>query len=192
MLFAALAIAAATGVMAPWDEFARKLVHDWSSECATTLAFGITRLSSIAVIAACSLIVRAGLCLVGPVRTAVGMMLFMACAVGLENAFKYLLHRTRPQAFFGASPATFSLPSGHALLSLCFYGSLGGLLAAPLGTRARAAIFTLLALLVIGIGLSRVYLGVHYLSDVVAGYFLASFWIAVFWSWWGSEGPRRK
>jgi membrane-associated phospholipid phosphatase len=95
-------------------------------------------------------------------------------------------------SFFGASPATFSLPSGHALLSLCFYGSLGGLLAAPLGTRARAAIFTLLALLVIGIGLSRVYLGVHYLSDVVAGYFLASFWIAVFWSWWGSEGPRRK
>lgn len=64
-----------------------------------------------------------------------------------------------------------SLPSGHAMLSLCVYGSLAGLvLANPGARRWRGPVVAMLALLVLLIGLSRVYLAVHYPSDVLAGY----------------------
>jgi membrane-associated phospholipid phosphatase len=77
---------------------------------------------------------------------------------------------------------SYSFPSGHALYSLCFYGVLASLLAAhaPPGA-APIGIYVAAALLIAGIGLSRVYLGVHYPSDVIAGYLAAAFVIgAVF------------
>jgi len=76
------------------------------------------------------------------------------------------------------APHTYSFPSGHALCSFCFYGVLAGLLSArtkPLGW--RLLIWIAAAAMVIAIGLSRIYLGVHYPSDVVAGYLAATVWV---------------
>jgi len=64
------------------------------------------------------------------------------------------------------------------MCSFCFYGVLAGLLSArtkPLGW--RILIWFTAAALVIAIGLSRIYLGVHYPSDVVAGYLAATVWV---------------
>jgi len=59
--------------------------------------------------------------------------------------------------------AYYSFPSGHSLFSFCFYGVLAGLLAGRTGSRlGRVLTWTLAALLVAAIGLSRIYLGVHY------------------------------
>ena len=69
-------------------------------------------------------------------------------------------------------------PSGHALLSFCLYGVLAAVLAARLkGRRARALVWAAAALLVLLVGLSRLYLGVHYPSDVLAGYAAAFVWV---------------
>lgn len=67
-----------------------------------------------------------------------------------------------------------SLPSGHAMLSLCVYGALACLiLSGPGFSGRRWAAVSLLGVLVLLIGLSRVYLAVHYPSDVLAGYVAA-------------------
>ena len=111
-------------------------------------------------------------------RAAVWLAVAMAGALALDTALKFAYHRTRPSAFFGVAPHSYSFPSGHALCSFCFYGVLAGLLSKR--TKAlswRIVIWTVAAILVIAIGLSRIYLGVHYPSDVIAGYLAATVWV---------------
>ncbi len=61
-------------------------------------------------------------------RAAVWLAVAMAGALALDTALKFAYHRTRPSAFFGVAPHSYSFPSGHALCSFCFYGVLAGLL----------------------------------------------------------------
>jgi undecaprenyl-diphosphatase len=112
-------------------------------------------------------------------RAAVWLAVAMAGALALDTALKFAYHRVRPVAFFGGAPHSYSFPSGHALCSFCFYGVLAGLLSAR--TKAlswRIVIWTLAAMLVAVIGLSRIYLGVHYPSDVLGGYLGAAMWVS--------------
>lgn len=111
-------------------------------------------------------------------RAAVWLAVAMAGALALDMTLKYAYHRTRPTAFFGVAPHSYSFPSGHALCSFCFYGVMAGLLSARTKSLAwRLAIWIFAAVLVIAIGLSRIYLGVHYPSDVIAGYLAAAVWV---------------
>ncbi|MFB3918234.1 MAG: phosphatase PAP2 family protein [Terriglobales bacterium] len=72
-------------------------------------------------------------------------------------------------------PHSYSFPSGHSLFSFCIYGVLAGLLTARIRSGAlRAVIWLLAAGLITAIGTSRIYLGVHYPSDVIAGYLAAA------------------
>ncbi|MGC2697662.1 MAG: phosphatase PAP2 family protein [Candidatus Angelobacter sp.] len=111
-------------------------------------------------------------------RAAVWLAVAMVGALLLDLALKYAYHRPRPTAFFGSAPHSYSFPSGHALCSLCFYGVLAGLLSARIKSRPwRILLWTIAVLLIIAIGLSRIYLGVHYPSDVLAGYLAATVWV---------------
>jgi undecaprenyl-diphosphatase len=111
-------------------------------------------------------------------RAALWLTVAMAGSLVLDLALKYAYHRTRPTAYFGMAPHSYSFPSGHAMCSFCFYGVLAGLLSARTKPLAwRVLIWFAAAVLVIAIGLSRIYLGVHYPSDVVAGYLAAAVWV---------------
>jgi membrane-associated phospholipid phosphatase len=95
-------------------------------------------------------------------------------AQALSQLLKILIHRPRPEVFFGLTPAeTYSFPSGHSFVPAVYFGILVGVLAPR--TPWRAAVVGLAALL----GFSRVYLGYHYPSDVVAGWALAVVWLGV-------------
>jgi len=112
-------------------------------------------------------------------KAATWMIVTLAGALVLDLALKFAFHRPRPVAFFGPIPRTYSFPSGHSLFSFCFYGVLAGLLA----DRARSAwlrvlIWGIAGALVLTIGMSRIHLGVHYPSDVVAGYLVGTIWTA--------------
>lgn len=111
-------------------------------------------------------------------RGAVWLAVAMTGSLVLDLTLKYIYHRTRPTAYFGTAPHSYSFPSGHALCSFCFYGVLAGLLSARTRPLAwRVVIWVVAAALVIAIGLSRIYLGVHYPSDVLAGYLAAAVWV---------------
>jgi undecaprenyl-diphosphatase len=111
---------------------------------------------------------------------------FAAGSLGAEamaQLLKALIQRPRPEMFFGLAPAeTYSFPSGHAFVPAVFFWIAAGGLLAP--ARWRAAVVALAALL----GLSRVYLGYHYPSDVVAGWALAGAWLAL----WSMVADRRR
>jgi undecaprenyl-diphosphatase len=110
-------------------------------------------------------------------------VLFAVAALGaeaLDQIMKLLFNRPRPEPFFGlASPITHSFPSGHAMVSCCFFGVLAAILAAREPSRMkRIAIFAAAAIVVALMGFSRVYLGFHYPTDVLAGYAAAVVWLA--------------
>jgi undecaprenyl-diphosphatase len=110
------------------------------------------------------------------------MTLFVATMAGsslLNIVLKLSFHRTRPLPFFDTEiPTSFSFPSGHALMSFCFYSSMAALISAGSNSRTfRIVVWALAALLIAAVGVSRIYLGVHYPTDVVAGYTAAFIWV---------------
>lgn len=100
----------------------------------------------------------------------------------LTLILKNLIQRPRPVGsstfLYGMS---FSFPSGHALGSLVGYGMLAYVVGSTWvqGIRGRQLLGMATAVLVIAIGISRLYLGVHYFSDVVAGYAAGILWLSV-------------
>lgn len=112
-------------------------------------------------------------------RATLWLVVTILGALVLDLTLKYAFHRARPTPFFVDLPHTYSFPSGHALFSFCFYGVLAGLLMGRTQSRrARVLIWLSAATLVGAIGLSRIYLGVHYPSDVIAGYLTATLWVS--------------
>lgn len=106
--------------------------------------------------------------LIFPLQT--GLVLIVAG--GLNRWLKALIERPRPEANSLLQESSLSFPSGHAMGSVAFYGFLIYLTwrLSPKSPLLRWGISTLLLLLILAIGFSRVYLGVHYPSDVLAGY----------------------
>ncbi len=98
----------------------------------------------------------------------------------LINYLKVLFSRSRPLYEALTLARGYSLPSGHAMLSLVFYGFLAYLLLQKWRDAKGKAAAVLLAVLVLLIGGSRIYLNVHYLSDVLVGYLLGAVLLALF------------
>jgi len=99
--------------------------------------------------------------------------LWFALLVGEGLTFfeKYLFQRERPDILFRAvSESSFSFPSGHATVAVLFYGFFVYLIVKNYKSwKVRAVSFLSIILLIIFVDFSRLYLGVHYLTDVVAG-----------------------
>ena len=126
-------------------------------------------------------------------RAALWLVTTILGALVLDVALKYAFHRPRPVPFFGDVPHTYSFPSGHSLFSFCFYGVLAGILAHRTKSfRLRVFIGAMAALLIAAIGLSRIYLGVHYPSDVIAGYLTAALWVSTLVFLDRMRGGKRK
>lgn len=101
---------------------------------------------------------------------------------GASFAFllKILTHRARPSFSPLVSEGSFSFPSAHATLSIVFFGLIAYLSASFFKTQsARINIFFVWIFLVFGIGLSRLYLGVHYPTDIFAGYLTGFVWLCL-------------
>jgi len=81
---------------------------------------------------------------------------------------------TQAQPYTGAA-----FPSGHATQSAAFYAMLAVVLGAGLSSRRRAILWSAAALVVVIVGASRIYLGAHWLTDVLGGYALGVSWVAI-------------
>ena len=117
---------------------------------------------------------------------------------------KLAFQRSRPVAAVLLEPS-YSFPSGHATIAVAFYGFLGYVLIRCAAHRKlRVTLLFATGVLVLAMGLSRIGLGVHYLSDVWAGYLLGALWLIVGitlceWlsasgriRWDGATTPRRR
>jgi undecaprenyl-diphosphatase len=163
-----------------FDAAVRDWVHSFASSGPTAFFSAMTWLGSeLFLLPFGALVVWL---LVGAGRRHAAALLVLAAAGGelLDHILKLAFHRGRPSSFFGYPlPESYSFPSGHSMVSICFFGVLAAVLTARMESRAkRGAVWAAAAALVLIIGMSRIYLGVHYPSDVAAGYCAAILWVA--------------
>lgn len=163
-----------------------------TSPTGVAIAKGVSFLGSPVFIAAWGLILTGILLVRRQYPLLVGWVAALAGGSLLDVALKLLFHRPRPTWDVPLMTAHgFSFPSGHAMGSLVAYGMLAYLLVRVTHTKrqALAAIASAVGLTIL-IGLSRMYLGVHYFSDVIGGYAAGAVWLTTCIS--GLEVVRRK
>ena len=91
----------------------------------------------------------------------------------LNNILKLIIKRERPTHYRYIIEKTYSFPSGHAMASICFYGSIIVLIInSKLDKKYKYLITIFLSILIFFIGISRIYLGVHHASDIIGGWLI--------------------
>lgn len=100
---------------------------------------------------------------------------------GLNTTIKFLIKRPRPDHVFLAEASGYSFPSGHSSMALAFYGFILFLIITKCKSKVlKVLYFTVFSILILGVGLSRIYLGVHYASDVLGGFLEAGVYLIGF------------
>lgn len=176
--FAQLADEMGEGDTAGFDALVREGVHSFNAPLLTWLAVFFSFVGDWPFLTVLGVVIFAFLLYIKWKREALIFLITNAGELVLNVSLKGFYQRARPDALVDyALPPSYSFPSGHALGSFCFFGILAWILAANVETtRSKSTIYLSAALLVLAIGLSRIYLGVHYPSDVVAGYLVALVW----------------
>ncbi|MCM3116853.1 phosphatase PAP2 family protein [Neobacillus sp. MER 74] len=109
------------------------------------------------------------------------LILFVAAIVGsaiLNGILKNFFQRVRPEFHRLIEIEGYSFPSGHAMNAFTVYGIITFLLWRHItSSLGRWALIFVSMVMIIAIGISRIYLGVHYPSDIIGGYFASAFWI---------------
>jgi membrane-associated phospholipid phosphatase len=155
-------------------------LHGRATDPLTDLFHGITFLGNFVTLLAVTVVAVVVLWRRHEQKDALFVALAFAGAQLLSNGMKLVFQRDRP--FFTdplATASTYSFPSGHALVSLAVYGALALLLARRLSPLGRAIVLVAAGVLVAAIGFSRLYLGVHFLSDVLAGFAVGIAWLSL-------------
>jgi undecaprenyl-diphosphatase len=144
----------------------------------------VTSLGSIVVVTIMTLAVVGYLLLSRGRAEALWMSVAVFGGMALNDALKLAFARPRPDSVFHAARVfTASFPSGHASLSAIAYLTIGALLArSQPSVKISAYVMALAAFLTVLIGMSRVYLGVHYPTDVLGGWCVGAAWAFAWWA----------
>lgn len=160
----------------------------------------VTALGGVAVLSFVVVAVSGFLWLSGPRRATAFLLISVVTGLVISQIFKKLFDRPRPDLIaHGSYVDTASFPSGHSLMATLVYLTLAVMLARGLKRRVLKLYVTVIALvLALAVGVSRVWLGVHWPSDVLAGWILGTGW-ALFCGlaarWLGRRGiiePERE
>jgi undecaprenyl-diphosphatase len=181
IFFGWLADEALEGDARAFDDATRAAVHQLASPLLTAIMRGFSFVGSTIALSAGTIFIVIRFAMRKWKREAILFALTMIGAGLLNITLKLAFKRPRPVPFFNLSPPeTYSFPSGHSLTSAVFFGALAAILTARIKSRrVKAAIWIVSTAMFLLIGLSRIYLGVHYTTDVIAGFAAALIWILV-------------
>jgi undecaprenyl-diphosphatase len=197
MTFGEIAEHVVAGTTQAFDDAVRAAVHAQSNPIATPFMRLFTFLGSTPFISICTIALFAMFWRTGRKHRAALLGITIIGATLLMLVLKYSFHRPRPEPFFDTPLPPFdSFPSGHSMVSFCFYAALAALTAANTDTKQkRILIWACCGSLVTMIGLSRIYLGVHWPTDVICAYLAATVWVtsvAFAYHIWKHQKTKRK
>jgi undecaprenyl-diphosphatase len=162
-----------------WDVQFSRWLHEHSSSSLVSLFKVVTLAGNVVVLAVLTALL-AGFLVRRRRLDEAALLCFGALGIELLNAgLKLLFHRPRPELAY-VHLDTYSFPSGHAAGASAVYGLVLYLLARRAATSRRVVAGAAFVALVAIVGFSRLYLEVHYLSDVLAGTSLGTAWAASF------------
>lgn len=187
VLFAVLAVTLNKEGPTAFDRAVGDWIRGWRSDGLTVFCKALSPFVSTPVLAVL-LVLFAALFAFGLRRRLEPLVLIvnLAVAFGLYRWLKIVFERPRPEGEALIQATGSSFPSGNALMAASFYGLVAYMLYALWRKRKPGLAWTVAAvglLLVVAIGASRVYLGVHYPSDVLAGFAIGGAWMLVCAGW---------
>jgi membrane-associated phospholipid phosphatase len=165
----------------PLDHQVTAAIEEFHSPARDRAARAITLLGGHVFLLPATVAVVAALALRG---RRVSALLFGGVVVGgllLETALKIVYQRARPSLWPAlVTERTYSFPSGHATMATLFYGGVAAVVL-HLSPRpaVRGAALAIATLVILGVAYSRVYLGAHWTTDVVAGILIGLFWVVL-------------
>lgn len=170
------------------DSAIYRALQDLRTAPGDAVMIAITELGDTVVVVAVTVIVFLWLAWKRAWRTAAYWLVAIAGASALNTAIKMALHRARPGDLHYSGWSAFSFPSSHSTINLVLYGFLTFLIAREFRSALRVSVALGAATLIFLIGFSRLYLGAHWLSDVLGGLAFGSAWLALL----GLSYLRRK
>lgn len=159
---------------AAWWLLGEHLRQPWLTpimESFSALATPVTLLVVLCIAAAFMPVKRPGWCSV----------LNLGLVVLLNQTMKFAIQRPRPDVLRLTDVSGFSFPSGHSMAAMAVFGLLAWCVwRYEKNPRRRIALMCLLALVIVMVGISRIYLGAHYASDVLGGFCVSMIWLVLY------------
>ncbi len=179
LIFLFIALLVFSGISTSFDKDSIVSAQQWETEVVTRLMLFISFLGNYTFLVPANLLLIVFLIIKREKKLAAFTTIIAFCSLGWKFLLKELFHRPRPAETMVEGIKNFSFPSGHAMLGLAFYGLLI-LLITPLirNKQVQKVVNFFLLVLILLIGGSRIYLRVHYPTDVVAGYCFEIAWLA--------------
>ena len=159
-------------VLDPW-------LHRLASPALDAFMGAITILGSVPGLPILFVLAVVALVRVGRRRETALLVVALGGSVAINQALKLIFHRPRPHLAWAAANPEYSFPSGHSQNGLVFYLSLALIAWGIWGHRRGIAAVVAALVLALLIGLSRLYFGVHYFTDVVGGFFAGFAWLLI-------------
>lgn len=165
-----------------WDNRICQFVIEQRREPITSIFKVLTNLGGASFLIVITLIL---FCVLKNKKYSVSMAINLVGVALLNQILKFMIQRPRPDEMVRIIPESgFSFPSGHSMASMAFYSLLIYFAYTKIKNVRLKWITCMLLAIVIGvIGMSRIYLGVHYASDVLAGYCLSMLYVILFIQW---------
>lgn len=179
--FSVIAILVSDKKIAQFDSVITSFVQGLESPAITSIMKFFTFIGGGFPVAIVSIVVLLVLYKILHHRRELILFIWVVIGTGLLNeALKLIFHRTRPTLHRIVNANGFSFPSGHSMIAFSLYGILAFLLWRHISTPyGRGILIVFSSAMILMIGISRIYLGVHYPSDVLGGFLASGFWVAV-------------
>ncbi|MFC5652976.1 phosphatase PAP2 family protein [Paenibacillus solisilvae] len=179
--FEGLSVLISRNQLKQFDESIIQIVQGWESPALTRIAELFSKIGSSSV--TIPLIIALAVILFIVLKHRKELILLIGGMLGstlLNELLKRLYHRTRPDIHRIAEEQGYSFPSGHSMAAFSLYALLIFILWRHIPSRGgRTALIIFGLCMILCIGLSRIYLGVHYPSDILGGYWVSACWVAV-------------
>ncbi len=160
------------------DVIGYKIISHFMSDNITPIAKVITQFGGVVI-----LISIASVLFIIIKNKKIGFSIFLNLFIvaGLNQILKNIVQRPRPTQYRLINESGYSFPSGHSMASAAFYGFLIYLIYKRIkNKKIRNLLIIFLSILILLIGISRIYLGVHYTSDVLAGFLVSLSYLMIF------------
>jgi len=194
VIFAEIALLVTSGRVSVLDKYLIGIVQSVEMPFLTSLAKFLSLVGSSKVAIGFSVFLMVIMFLL--LKHRMELILFLWVGIGshaLNTALKHTFQRERPNFHRIIEEAGYSFPSGHSMAAFSLYGIITYVLWRHLRSRlARILLITGAIIMTIGIGWSRIYLGVHYPSDVIGGYTASCAWLMLSIALYGMYREQRK